>query len=69
MANHIEIRHVEVRQPVDGGYVTIQTRYQYRTKDITAAVPGEIPIESEWSDWTELSVSSVFIDEHGNPIE
>lgn len=53
MANHIEFRLVQTKAP--NGQVCGE-RWQYRTKEITAAILGVIPIASTWSEWTNVNV-------------
>lgn len=69
MANHIQFRWVEVREPSNGsgGFRTVRTTLQYRTKDVVASVLGLIPLASSWSDWTDVRTDMVLLDENGNP--
>lgn len=68
MANHIQFRWVEIREPANGdGFRTVRTTLQYRTKDVVASVLGLILLASTWSDWTDVRTDMVLLDENGNP--
>lgn len=66
MANNLEIRKVIVRTTnPQGGESWVET-WEYRTKDIVAAVLGLIPLSSTWSAWTR--VESITVDQNGDPM-
>jgi len=68
MANHIQFRWVEIREAADGGgFRTLRTTLQYRTKDVVASVLGLIPLASAWTDWIDVRTDIVLLDEAGNP--
>lgn len=53
MANHFEVRLVQTKT-ADGQ--VCGERWQYRTKDITAAALGFLPLALVWSDWQDVNV-------------
>ena len=68
MANHIEFRWVEIREPAEGGgFRTKSTKLQYRTKDVITVLLGLIPLSSSWTAWTDITTDVVLLDDAGNP--
>lgn len=66
MANHIELRKVIVRTPNPNGGESWTETWEFRTKDITTAVLGLIPLTSSFTAWTRIE--TVTVDQNGDPM-
>ena len=64
MSNVIEFREVQRRTSNGQGVSTIETWWEYRTKDVIIAVLG-VSLSS-WSDWQR--VDTIRVDQNGNPL-
>lgn len=65
MASHIELRKVKIfTTDPNGGPVTEQESWEYRTKDILISVLG-ISLGS-WTDW--MRIETITVNQNGVPI-
>lgn len=64
MSNVIEFREVQRRTTNGGGIHTVETWWEYRTKDVIIGVLG-VSL-GVWSDWER--VDTIRVDQNGNPL-